>query len=133
MPWAYNWDTVPDSGIIRSSAGFELLAARTSVLYAAHRDPQQDGLDEPEAGRRGVLHAAHLHAGLVEPRGSGARGQRPRRGAETAGDGQRRLAAASTLLLMDMTVPFVYDGCARHSCAGQWMSAARIRTGTAFP
>ena len=31
MPWAYSWDTVPDNGMIRSSAGFELLAGRTTV------------------------------------------------------------------------------------------------------
>ena len=31
MPWWYNWDTVPDSGMIRSSAGSELLAWCTIV------------------------------------------------------------------------------------------------------
>src|SRR5271165_367568 len=130
MPFAKKYDagTGPPVGRVKSSPGFQPTAGLTIVGTPRSGIPKSAVSTNP--GYAALFGVRHLlaHCGVAALAATVPAALNPPARANTA-------AAARTLLLMDMTVPFldIAVPCTRRYGAGQLVSAALIRTGTGVP
>src|SRR5271165_922668 len=126
MPFAKKYDagTGPPVGRVKSSPGFQPAAGLTIVGTPRSGIPKSAVSTNP--GYAALLGVRHLlaHCGVAALAATVPAALSPPARVSTA-------AAARTLLLMDMTVPFldIAVPCARRCCAGQLVSAGTDRDG----
>src|SRR5271165_3930011 len=130
MPFAKKYDagTGPPVGRVKSSPGFQPAAGLTIVGTPRSGRPKSAVSTNPGYAALFGVRQLLAHCGVAALAATVPAALSPPARVSTA-------AAASILLLMDMTVPFLDTAvpCARRCRAGQQMSAALIRTGTGVP